>query len=410
MKKVYMIITFMLVSISTSLCFASPYSLGIIDYKQSNGIYIAIEHIIDEYGNIYSTCYGPVVLNSDGFWYYGMYDDNRNLSATPYLVGDEKKNESEMNELRYQNAVRQTNFMKKVHEINKSATRTQGVGKIATVPDSLIVLLVSFTDTPGTYNYRSSYENLLFSNGSYSSSPSPNSYTTYGSMRDYYYDMSRGQFSLIGRIANSDTTGGTINWIDIPYSKSYCDGMAANAFMDSVLAIAKIQQGIDYEDELAAGTHKMAIIYAGHIFFYGGGLHPQANTTDGIYICGEMMNSPHEVFTAIGWNCHEFAHLLGIYEDDYKGSYRYWRWGLMDTGQWCGIAKYNNIVFGGECPVPLTPDERNRLLWQSYTEVTTPQTFQLTFNTTYGLSNVYKMTATHAQGGSTQNFLLENRQ
>ncbi|MFA6471079.1 MAG: T9SS type A sorting domain-containing protein [Candidatus Latescibacterota bacterium] len=220
--------------------------------------------------------------------------------------------------------------------------------------------------------------------------------------------MSRGTFTLLGRVANSDSGGvGVINWIDFPYTKTYSDNMTGQAFVDSVLAVAKRQQGIDYYDELTAGTHKLAIIYAGHILFNSGALHPNASSKPGTYTIGEMIHDPYDAFVSIGLNGHEFSHVLGIDHDDYSGSYPYGKWGIMCFGHWCGGSSY------GECPAPLTPDERYRINtgWVSYTDVNEPQDVELTFNTDYGLSNVYILHENNSYGnGPYEHIIIENRQ
>ncbi|MFA6471078.1 MAG: hypothetical protein WCU00_03470 [Candidatus Latescibacterota bacterium] len=144
MKKVYMIIVLILVSAGAFPCFASPYFLGTEKYSQPDGKIATIDHIVDEFGHIYRNNYGPVILNNEGYWCYGRYDKDRNILATPYLVGEENKNEMQMKDLRYQNDINNTIFLKSVHKVNKSFTLIKGVGKTAVLPDSLIVILISF--------------------------------------------------------------------------------------------------------------------------------------------------------------------------------------------------------------------------------------------------------------------------
>jgi M6 family metalloprotease-like protein len=295
------------------------------------------------------------------------------------------------------------------------------VGKAATfTPDSLLVLLVQFSDTLGTYHYKSQYDSLLFSSGIYTRAPDPNHYLTCGSMRDYFYSMSRGQFGLSGYVINGDTTINgidKINWIDLPYTYGYCDSLNMKDFRNIVLTFAQ-NQGINLSSLLT--SHSLAIIYAGHQNYKGsggegyGGLQSIAypDTLCGIYVVGERSGGE---FMSIGLHCHEYAHIIGISEDDYKGSYPYGCWGLMCWGLRCmyPAPQYPYPYVEGTCPAPLTPDQRYRIdpSWVDYTDITSPQNLTLTFNTTLGLSNVGILNLTHKSSQNTDSlFFIENRQ
>jgi M6 family metalloprotease-like protein len=248
------------------------------------------------------------------------------------------------------------------------------VGELRSTTWTLKILLVEFQDvkhkTPG-YTY-TDFNNLFFSNGIY---VSPNKYSpdgeqVFGSMRDYLYKMSDGEFILTGSVVNLDENRDRVpDWLTLPLRKGQYDStcFACWGSFLSACTTAANSAGIDISTN---STTKLAIIYAGHTY-RGGGLNPQAAGNK--YINGELFAccSPYREeredakFSEIGINVHEFLHLLNI-PDLYDNGV----WDVMNGGPYLGPN------FRGACPAPLNPQARYLKGWISLDLKTSDQTFQ----------------------------------
>ena len=212
--------------------FASPFVLGTFTYRQPNGFTFSIQKFEDEFGIYESTTQDLVVKNEiDGYYYFANYFSDGKLLASQYQVGvsDESSRQiiKSIRDNNYQN------WIKYSHKDRMSSTKKpSGAAKIAAVsiPDSLIVILVDFTPnihrtSPSAYT-RANFDSLLF--GTYNTT-SPDGDNVYGSMKQYYKDMSAaksgGSWILKGRIANIDSNN-ALNWVTLPHTKGYYDTLS----------------------------------------------------------------------------------------------------------------------------------------------------------------------------------------
>jgi len=140
---------------------------------------------------------------------------------------------------------------------------------------------------------------------------SPDNHSVYGSMKDYFYLMSDGEFILNGTILNPDNDeDGVPDWIQLPNTKSYYNNHGMYTFSQAA-KIAAQNAGLNTS---TSSSVKLVIVYAGHTYRTLGGLHPQASGSE--YISGERfaMGSPYDqersdaTFMGIGMHCHEFGH------------------------------------------------------------------------------------------------------
>ena len=254
----------------------------------------------------------------------------------------------------------------------------------------------------------SDFENMLF--GDDYTDESPDGDEVYGSMRQYYEDMSRQR--------GTDTTPYTINgsvvnqvleddsnipvWVTLGDTKSSFDSIegrtkkqARKIFRDAVLAAAESQQGID---TTTTATRKICIIYAGNRYS-GGVLNPHYSKN--LYIMSEKLSSPtgaehnSDKFSHIGVHCHEFGHVLRM--ADYYGDTTYLQWGLMANGGHKGWGAY---------PAPLSPHLRSNMGWLTPIEVTDLEETE-TLSYSSFRDDVYRIRSSNDR---TDFFLIENRQ
>ena len=339
---------------SLGTAWAINIELGTKDLVQPDGTRFSVREYMDEYGHYLVAERGFVVQNATtGYYYYARYDRTGYATPSTLRVGRDDAS-SDVAQLAFEN-----------HQaLSKMARRLRGGGAVGaavtgsatSLPESLLVILVEFSDIKHQNNkdwpivgltggdkddgndstndypeYRvSQFEAMLF--GDYTGT-SPDGDTVYGSMRQYWEDMSREQYTLKGRVVNQvreDDTDIPI-WVTLKRKKSYYHKGTHGEFKNAALAAAR-QQGIN---TTTSATRKICIIYAGNVYYDFGGLHPRYGAN--VYIMSERTAVSHGVerneaeFAHIGIHCHEFGHVLGLY-DHYGGNYDYQRWGLMAGG------------------------------------------------------------------------------
>lgn len=225
---------------------------------------------------------------------------------------------------------------------------------------NLAILLVQFTDVRcrmdanGTSpRYASSdFENLLGSQGVYVSPGmrSPDGDEVFGSMNDYFINMSGGRLRVHAYVINRrDSLNGKPVWITLGHTKQYYQARAFDIFDDSFEAA--VEAGLDPQP--TDDTH-LVTIYAGNTFFGLGGLNPRAWTSS--YIMSEVQGRPYDQeladakFSRIGIHCHEFAHTIWI------GHSTGGRADLMYGGT-------SNGSVEGNAPAPLNAIVRSQMGW-----------------------------------------------
>ena len=405
--------------------------LGTRALVQPDGTRFSVREYADEFGHYLAAERGFVVKDeTTGYYYYARYDSNGHATPSALRVGrdDASSDVVRLAEENYQ-------------ALKQMAWRFRGGGSLAgaagtrgamTFPESLLVILVEFSDVKHQNNddwpmegltggdkddgdantedypeYRvSDFEAMLFGDNY---THSPDDEMAFGSMRQYYEDMSRGTYTLKGKVVNQvrEDDSDIPIWVTLGNTKSYYhrpdgniptgekDSEAKRSFRDAVMAAAASQQGID---TTTSATRKLCIIYAGNKYS-SGGLHPHywANR----YIMSERTASSSGVeindaeFSPIGTHCHEFGHVLGLADYYHERNYRVW--GLMANGGHKG---------GGANPSPLSPHLRSLLGWLTPTEVTGFMENE-TLSYSSDQDDVYRIRSSSDQNDF---FLIENRQ
>lgn len=273
-----------------------------------------------------------------------------------------------------------------------------------------MVILVDFPDKPYTSGYvagsASAFDSILFSQGR---NPT-------GSMREYYFENSYGNFTLQGTV---------IGWYRAANNAAYytnnCDGSHGmgsyphNAQRLVEEAVDLADPDIDYSqyDNNGDGyVDGIFVVHAGTGYEETGNdceIHSHqwsisARYRDGVRISTysiEPEESPTSAgLTPIGVFCHEFGHVLGLpdlYDTDYS-SEGVGDWELMGSGSYNGRS---------QTPSGLSGWSKSQLGWLSLTNITSNQTNMpipaLAWN-----SVAYRLWY-HGQTGN-QYFVIENRQ
>ena len=242
-----------------------------------------------------------------------------------------------------------------------------------------------------------------------------------GSMYDYFYAQSDGQFQLTFDVVGPVTVSNT---------QSYYGGNDSNGddlhpgamVIEALLAADSSVNYADYDWDGDGEVEQVYVVYAGQGEADGGSANTiwphewelssaaqygdgsGAQTLDGVtidtYACGGELNGSGNI-AGIGTMCHEFSHCLGypdFYDTDYSGGQGMFEWDLMDSGS------YND---DGYRPAGYTSYERWVAGWREPIELTSTQQIS---NMPALVNSGAQSYIIYNQGNRNEYFLLENRQ
>ncbi len=282
------------------------------------------------------------------------------------------------------------------------------VGSITGDKKGIIILVnfkdVSFTATQEDFNKLANKPN--YNSGNYK-----------GSMYDYFYAQSDGQFRLTFDVVGPYTL--SQNCAYYGGNDSSGDDLRPGEMVKEAIQLANNDVNFaNYDWDVDGTVEQVYVVYAGKGEADGGA----ANTiwphewdlasatgsslkldgkTINTYACGGEKDGSTGETAGIGTMCHEFSHCLGypdFYDTDYSGGQGMGYWDLMDSGS------YND---GGYQPAGYTSYERWVAGWKTPTElvntqsITNMKALQDTGSDTYIIYN---------KGNRNEYYLLENRQ
>ena len=298
--------------------------------------------------------------------------------------------------------------------VKRLAPRKVGdVGSITGQKKGLIILVnfksTSFKSANNNALYQRIANEVNFSYGDFK-----------GSMYDYFYAQSDGQFQLTFDVVGPVTVSNTQSYYGANDSQGN-DKYPAKMVIEALkLANSQVNYA-DYDWDGDGKVEQVYVVYAGQGEADGGAANTiwphewelssaaqygdgsGAQTLDGVtidtYACGGELNGSGNI-AGIGTMCHEFSHCLGypdFYDTDYSGGQGMGYWDLMDGGS------YND---DGYQPAGYTSYERWVAGWATPTELTTTQQVSnMPDLQTSGQSYVI-----YNPGNRNEYFLLENRQ
>ncbi|MBP5381232.1 MAG: M6 family metalloprotease domain-containing protein [Bacteroidaceae bacterium] len=226
-----------------------------------------------------------------------------------------------------------------------------------------LVILVEFTDVKFTYD-KTTFEDY-FNKVGY------NDYGMHGSVHDYFYEQSYGEFDLEFDVVGPITASHNAYY----YSKAINPSCSRVATLVNQLC-KEVDNEVDFSkyDWNKDGTvDQVYVIYAGwgaaqgadgtiwpHEYSVSAGdeipyLTGENVTIDTYGISCELMGSSGSQIDGIGTSCHEFSHCLGLpdfYDTRKDGdNFGMHTWSLMDYGSYNGDGN-------GQCPSGYTAYER----------------------------------------------------
>ncbi len=412
---------------------AAPAYPGIIKYTQPDGSEISILLKGDERVHWAETTDGYTLLsNGKNGWEYAYADTKGDLKVSGVLAREiNKRTPNELKLLRGLSinsrfSTKQVNLLKSVWETKYGSEKLIGASPFfqreSSIPTTdgrrkvfsptgnkkLILILIEYTDVKFTKT-RQDFVDLM-------NTQNYNLNGAEGSVRDYFNEISYGQFNLQTDVAPQIyTANNSMAYYGAPNGSSH-DIRAYDLMLE---AVQKADADVDfsqYDNDGDGSVDGVYIIYAGFGEASSGLVNtiwPHASSISGQsfdgkaitkYSCSNELNA-NGTLTSIGIICHEFGHVCGApdyYDTDYGTGGEFigtGNWDVMDRGL------YNTTTAkSGSKPAHLNPMEKIRAGWL------TPTVINGTSSLT--IPDISSNPAVYIYNTSTANeyFMLENRQ
>lgn len=211
-----------------------------------------------------------------------------------------------------------------------------------------------------------------------------------GSVHDYFYDQSYGQFDLSFDVVGPVTVQEPLRYYGANSVRTESDMNVGQMVAEACMLANEYVDFSDYDWDEDGKVDQVFLVYAGyaessgapsytiwpHRFslsgceYYGDGLGPLS--IDGViiddYACSsELAGRSGKTMDGIGTAIHEFSHCLGLpdfYDVGYNGGFGMSAWDIMDAGSYKGPKGI------GEVPSGYSAYERWFAGWLTFTELT----------------------------------------
>lgn len=399
MKKILLSIAFALMGITSG--FAAKAHTGLTTITQSDGSQLTIRLHGDEHFSWYSTADDVLIVQVGSNYYVAQVEEDGTLKATPQLA----HNAGERGTVEEQviNNQNKEKFLNLLNAEPQALAKTIGTVTPAYFPHTgspkALVILVEFQDVKfKTSDPVATFTHYLKGAEGKAAPEANNAYVTkgmvnYGSVSQYFNDMSQGQFKpqfdIVGPVTvskNSAYYGGNIGKAtDVNFAEMIAE--ACKGVSDKV-------NFADYDQNNDGYVDLVYVIYAGYSESINGNssdcLWPKSGINkfyepgtsnllklDGKQICryginNELNATPSDwidgkpLLNGIGLFCHEFSHTMGLPDlyptvvtsrvDNQNPEY----WDLMDGGEY---------TYNGYFPTPYSPWEMDVMGWTAPIEL-----------------------------------------
>lgn len=399
MKKILLSIVFALMGIASG--FAAKAHTGLTTITQSDGSQLTIRLHGDEHFSWYSTADDVLIVQVGSNYYVAQVEEDGTLKATPQLA----HNAGERGTVEEQviNNQNKEKFLNLLNAEPQALAKTIGTVTPAYFPHTgspkALVILVEFQDVKfKTSDPVATFTYYLKGAEGKAAPEANNAYVTkgmvnYGSVSQYFNDMSQGkftpQFDIVGPVTvskNSAYYGGNVgNSTDVNFAQMIaeaCKGVSTkvnfadydqnnDGYVDLVYVIyAGYSESINGNSSdclwpksginkfYEPGTSNLLKLNGKKICRYG--INNELNATPSDWIDGKPL------LNGIGLFCHEFSHTMGLPDlyptvvtsrvDNQNPEY----WDLMDGGEY---------TYNGYFPTPYSPWEMDVMGWTAPIEL-----------------------------------------
>lgn len=398
MKKILLSITFALMGIASG--FAAKAHTALTTITQSDGSQLTIRLHGDEHYSWYSTTDDVLLVQVGKNYYVAQVEEDGTLKATPQLA----HNAGERGTVEEQviNNQNKEKFLNLLNAEPQALAKPIGTVTPAYFPHTdspkALVILVEFQDVKfKTSDPVATFTHYLKGAEGEAAPEANNAYVkgkvNYGSVSQYFNDMSQGQFKpqfdIVGPVTvskNSAYYGGNAGKdTDVNFAQMIAE--ACKGVSDKV-------NFADYDQNNDGNVDLVYVIYAGYSESINGNssdcLWPKSGTNafyepgtnnllklNGKKICryginNELNATPSDwidgkpLLNGIGLFCHEFSHTMGLPDlyptveasrvDNQNPEY----WDLMDGGEY---------TYSGYFPTPYSPWEMDVMGWTAPIEL-----------------------------------------
>lgn len=416
MNEKYFIVLLVFV-IYNPVVFPSPKDTGFIKWEQPNGTEFIARHWGDEFLSWMQTEDGYMVVDSpEGWFYYAILAKNGEYTASDARVGNDKppaishglkRSASRIAEIEAEREWYSQQLLDRRNTLINTMSLTNTTVKLG-------VVLIDFptnrrrTDVHGPNGYyKVEFENMIFStgtwyhtedrNGNVTYSPHPEFEKVYGSLKEYYDEMSVGSYGIVGKnsqakIVNpADPNNPDLpEWLILSHEMSYYESLSSAYFMETIF-----DEVIDEYGETEMNSYDVICFIYGGAVRTSGNFRPKSRFNK--YCMGEYEWGS---FAHIGTHAHEFAHAALAASDEYEGDPN------IDPGRYelMSYGSYNGPQGHCSCPAPLSPCYRIKYGWVTPT-VITPDVASYSINYGSPTPNFYKINIP----GSDEYFIFETR-
>lgn len=390
-------------------------------FLQSDGSYISLIQCGDEYVHFYITIDSiPVFETQKGFCYALLNGDK--LHASDVIAHDPtERRQTEMRFVQNKSIIKNILSVKHkelLHKENIRKVSARACKKTLGIPNTYVgnkkglVVLVNFQNLSMHKSHTQKVFDDYFNKVGYSQNG------CIGSVHDYFFDQSYGQFDLTFDVVGPVTVSNKYGYYG---RNSELLGQDANVKEMVIEACSLIQSKVNFKDydwDNDGEVDQVYLIYAGYgendgapsntIWPHESSLGSKSITLDGVkintYACSsELSGNENTNLNGIGVACHEFSHCLGLpdlYDTDYSGALGMIYWGLMSSGSYSGPNK------NGEVPYGYSAYERWFAGWLQFKEISTMQHIS-------GLSNLEESPEAYIlynDNNRNEFYVLENHQ
>ena len=370
----------------------------------------------------------PIAENEDGSFYY-VYFDNGEPKLSNILAHNKEERTIEESQFirRYSEEVKinlsaiWTEKLEKANQIRQrrsciSKTRALGEPTVYKGNKKGLVILVNFANKKMSMQNAKEVFNAMFNEVGY------NKNGAVGSVHDYFYDQSYGQFNLTFDIVGPVTVSNNYGYYGSNGTSLNGGDIKADEMIVEACKLADNEVNFaNYDWDGDGEVDQVYVIYAGygeasggakntiwphesHLEYQESGVLNLDGMTINTYACScELTGGSGTVLNGIGTACHEFSHCLGLpdlYDTGYNGGFGMSYWDLMSSGSHCGPDGH------GEVPTGYSAYERQFAGWLDVSELNYP----CVISDMPSIADEPVAYAIYNDNHKDEYFLLENRQ
>lgn len=357
--------------------FASPTNSKFSTYKQLDGTEISLCKKGDEFFHYYMTLDGiPVIEADNGGLYYGIVSD-ASITISDKLAHNinDRSNDEEAFTAPYKDTAKHLSKLwhklrvdMQAHSMQfaKALKRQETNNKLNIGKKKGLVILVEFANANMNGDTANSDFDRMFNEIGYSED------NHIGSVHDYFYDQSFGQFDLTFDVVGPIRLSKNYGYYGQNLNEFRGDKRAGSMVIEACKAVDDIVDFKKYDWDNDGIVETVYVVYAGYgenasddsstIWPHKSSLSSRGIIGDGdgslslddviidIYACSaELAGASGLNRNGIGTPCHEFSHCLGLpdlYDTDYSGAFGMNKWDVMDSGSYSGPNERGEVPYG----------------------------------------------------------------